>query len=258
MEDRRAFVTGASEGIGREFVRRLAQEGFRTTSVARNEARLASLVEELGDTQHDYFVADLSLESDVLRCAERLKDGAYQVLVNNAGYGHFGRFSGGDAREEQRMLDVNCRASLALAHAFLSEARPGSALINLSSVTTYLPTPIQPTYCATKAFLSSLSESLWYQERARGVYVQALCPGLTRTKFMERAGQIGHERLLNLFTQTPEQVVDTSLRAMRRRRGPIVIPGFRNRLIAFVTWIFPRRWTVWASGRVGELSGIDH
>lgn len=257
MEDRRALVTGASEGIGRTFAQRLARNGYRTTCVARNEERLASLVAELGPERHDYLVADLGTESGVRNCVERLEADDYEVLINNAGYSRFGRFGAEDVLDEQRMLDVNCRAALTLAHAFLANARPGASLINLSSVTNYLPTPLQPTYCATKAFQFSFSESLWYQQRKRGVYVQGLCPGLTRTQFVQRAGEIEHEQLLNLIAQTPEQVVDTSLRAMRRRRGPIVIPGFRNRFIVFLTWLLPRRLLLWLSGRLGDLSGID-
>ena len=156
--------------------------------------------------------------------------------------------------EQEQILDVDCRAVLVLAHTFLGRANSGDALINLSSITNFLPTPIQPTYCAAKAFIASLSESLWYQQRSRGIYVQGLCPGMTRTRFIERAGDVGMKRLLDLISQTPEAVVDVSLYELNRRRYPIVIPGLRNRLLALTTKLLPRRALVATSGRLGDLA----
>jgi short-subunit dehydrogenase len=145
-----------------------------------------------------------------------------------------------------------------LAHAFLQQAESGDALINLSSITNFLPTPLQPTYCATKAFIVSLSESLWYQQRPRGVYVQGLCPGIAKTKFVERAGELGDEkRLLDALSQTPESVVDVSLAALDKRAQPIVVPGLGNLVIAGATRLLPRRPLIWLSGKLDDLAGLD-
>ena len=134
------------------------------------------------------------------------------------------------------------------------DAAIGDALVNLSSLTYWLPTPIQPTYVATKCFLASLSESLWYQARSRGVYVQGLCPGLIRTRFLERAGLKRFMGLLDLLSATPERVVDVSLRAMHRRRGPIVIPGWGNKTIAVLCRVLPRRLLVAVMGRACDFA----
>lgn len=250
----RAFVTGASEGLGRAFALRLAGEGHAITAVARNRARLEELIHELGGEGHTYLVADLASPEGIERCVECLRASHHRVLVNNAGHSRFGAYAERPVEEELAIVAVNCGAAMALAHAFLSRARPGDALINLSSITYFLPTPIQPTYVATKCFLGSFSESLWYQQRSRGIYVQGLCPGITRTRFLERAGLRRFLGLLDLLAMTPERVVDASIRAMQRGRGPIVVPGLANRTLALLCRVLPRRLLVAGMGRLGDLA----
>jgi short-subunit dehydrogenase len=258
MLRKRAFVTGASEGLGRTFVKRLAREGYDTTSVARNEVRLTELMDELaeeqGAGQHDYFVADLSSDEGLDICVQRLQETPYSLLVNNAGYSRFGEFTEAAIEEEQKIMKVNCLAVMTLAHAFLKNARAGDALINLSSIVDYLPTPIQPTYVATKCFVASFSESLWYQQRKNGVYVQGLCAGVTKTKFIERAGAGHIQALMDWFSHTPEKVVDVSIAELGKRSKPIVIPGFGYRLLALLLSIVPRKPLVFLSGKLNDLA----
>ena len=131
------------------------------------------------------------------------------------------------------MLDVNCGALLTLSHHFLNQARPGDALINLSSVVASLPTPAQPVYSASKAFIASWSECLWEEHRERGVYVMGLCPGITETEFINAAsgGTSDGQTLPAAFTQSAEQVVGEALRALEARRKPIVVTGRVNRVM---------------------------
>lgn len=253
-DGKRAFVTGASEGLGRAFAIRLAEEGYRITAVARNQARLEELIAELAGGPHEVLAADLSERAGLDLCCERLRAVPHALLVNNAGYSLFGEFAEADIEEELRILAVNCEAAMRLAHTWLEGAGRGDALINLSSLTYFLPTPIQPTYVATKCFLASFSESLWYQSRQRGIYVQGLCPGVTRTMFLERAGLERFRGLLDFFSMTPENVVDSSLHAMQRGRGPIVIPGLGNQALAVACRLTPRRAMVWLVGQLGEFA----
>ncbi len=255
MLRKKAFITGASEGLGRTFAIKLAQEGYDTTSVARNESRLKELMTELGNGDHDYIIADLSQNSGIERCHNRLKEIKYDLLINNAGFGRFGLFGDADIEEEQKNMRVNCDALVILSHSFLNKAVSGDALINLSSITNYLPTPIQPIYCATKAFIASFSESLWYQERERGVYVQGLCPGITKTQFIDRAaGEFCQKKLLDMISQTPEEVINISLDALKQRKKPIVIPRIRNCMIAAFSTMMPRKLLVWMSGKICDLA----
>lgn len=253
--NRTALVTGASEGLGRAFATQLAGQGYRTLCVARNEGRLQALVAELGEG-HRYHVADLATDAGVESTVAQMQRQHVDLFVNNAGFSRFGAFHELDFETEEKILRVNIHAATRFSHAFLQQARAGDALINLSSVTHSLTTPIQPTYCATKSYIASFSESLWYQARARGVYVQALLPGITRTRFIERSSDIGgaKKRFLDLISQTPEAVVRHSLNKMHRRSGPVVVPGPGNRLLILLLRCLPRKWVVYTLGRVGDLA----
>lgn len=250
-----ACITGASEGLGRVFSQQLAAKGFQTINIARNEQRLKELVAELGEG-HRYHVADLSEQNGIESCAVLIEENDIDLLVNNAGFSQFGQFRESDIRHELNILTVNCIALMHLSHAFLRHAKAGDSLINLSSITNYLTTPIQPTYCATKCFIASFSESLWYQERSRNVYVQALLPGITKTQFIERSSDVDgfKKQFIDLISHSPESVVNTALRAEEKRSQPVVIPGISNKLIALCLPLLPRKWALWLLGKVGDFA----
>jgi hypothetical protein len=234
MSIKTAMVTGASEGIGRVFARRLAGEGYRVTAVARTESKLQALISELGEG-HRYLVADLSRDEDIERIAEALGQEHYDLLVNNAGVGAYGAFQEADLSAVRRMMRLNCDAPLMLAQAFLRQAKSGDALINVSSMLALVGFPSAATYSATKAFLLNWSESLWYEQKARGVYVMALCPGITSTNFHDASGGTDQNRPPENMAQTPEEVVDEAIAALKARSQCTVIPGGRNRTMAFVS-----------------------
>ena len=231
MTDKKALVTGASSGIGREFALQLARRGYAVTLVARREGRLQALTEELPGAGHDYLVADLSDAADTGLVGARLQQQHYHLLINNAGYSTFTPFYESPLQEQQNILAVNCGAVQTLAHYFLNQAQPGDALVNVASIVGFLPTPAQPVYSASKAFLVAFSECLWQEHRARGVYVMGLCPGITTTDFVSTAsgGESDGQTLPAALTQTTEQVVIEALRALDKRRRPIIVTGAANR-----------------------------
>ena len=254
MTAKKAFITGGSEGLGRTYALKLASEGWQITVAARNEERLKQLVNELGnDDGHDYIVADLAIESGIQACASRLHEQAYDLMINNAGYSRFGDYHAQDINDELKILQVNCGALMTLSHAYLANARKGDALINLSSITAWLPTPVQATYVASKAFIKSFSENLWYQQAKRGIYVQALCPGTTKTEFMNRAGEVSRQKLLDMISGSPEAVIDASYNALLKRKQPIVIPGYSNVFMALMMNLTPRRVSIWLMGKVSDF-----
>lgn len=243
---KKAMVTGASEGIGRSFAHKLKDAGYAVTAVARNEARLKELIQELGGAPHKYLLADLVKKSDVQNLKAELKTGGYGVLVNNAGIATYGGFRDMETGPLFAMIEVNCLALVDLSHTFLGQAEKGDSLINVSSNATYLPMPVTSVYTGTKGFVTSFCEALWYEERKRGVYVVALCPGLTITKFHARAGG-NNDQLPIWFSQTPDQVADIGIKHMRKRRSPVVICGPQRPLI-FLSRFIPRKWVIWLSG----------
>jgi short-subunit dehydrogenase len=230
---RRAFVTGASSGIGEAFARRLALEGWDLVLVARRGEVLERLAAELRDrhpTRVEVLVADLAADADVARVEQALRDDVrLELLVNNAGFGTQGRFHDLPAEPEVRMARLHVEAVLRLTHAALPGmvARGRGAVVNVSSGLGFVPAPYYATYGATKAFVNSFSEALAEELRGSGVSVQVLCPGFTRTEFQRRAG-MDASRIPDFLWQSPEDVVAESLAALQR--GTVVcVPGRLNR-----------------------------
>lgn len=229
-------MTGASAGIGRAFATALAAAGYAVTAVARREDRLAVLMAELGPG-HDHLAADLATPEGLRATAERLSE-PYTLLVNNAGAAVHGGFAETPLEDSLAVLDLNCRAVVTLAHAFLAAARPGSALVNVSSTLGRTPKPGLGVYSATKAFVTSFSETLWHEQKARGVHVLALCPGVTSTDSQPA------DDVPSWLVQTPEAVAARALRAVHRREGPTVVSGRPNAVLTAVAGLLPRRTAV--------------
>lgn len=243
----KALVTGASGGIGLAFARRLARSGYEITAVARSEGKLHALVTELGPG-HEFLIADLASADGQGRVADALTRQHFDLLVNNAGVGVIGSFAEVPLERTLAMLHLNCEALVTLAHAFLQNARPGDALINVGSTLSFLPAPTVAAYCATKSFVVSFSEALWVEQKARDVFVMALCPGITATQFQINAGG-RFEDLPRRMIQTPEQVVDVALNALAKRHNPTVISGLKNLIFATLARLLTRRAVVTLMGR---------
>lgn len=185
-----ALVTGATAGIGLEFARQLAGRGHGLVLVARDEARLTSVAEELRSTyavEVEVLVADLGDSDQCATVEARLgdRDRPIELLVNNAGFGLKQRFLDNDIEAEVGMLDVLVTAVLRLSHAALGPMaeRGRGGVINVSSVAAFLP---RGTYSAAKAWVNSFSEWAHNEYKPQGVTVMALCPGFTKTEFHER------------------------------------------------------------------------
>lgn len=248
MQNKKALVTGASEGIGNAFAKKLASEGYVITAVARNEQKLRELVSSLG-TAHQFIVADLSTESGQKLITDELTKNHYDLLVNNAGVGVVGFFAETDIEKQISMMRLNCEAVVRLAHAFLKSAVQGDALINVSSTLAFTPMPSIGLYSATKSFVTAFSEILWFEQKKRGVFVMDLCPGITSTNFQTNAG--GRiEDLPKNMAETPEQVVQNALKSLLNRTEPTVISGVKNKIFAGMSRVMPRKSLVSMMGKM--------
>jgi short-subunit dehydrogenase len=233
----KALVTGASAGIGRAFATALASAGYAVTAVARREDRLAELMAELGPG-HDYLVADLATTAGVHTTANLLAGTRHTLLVNNAGAATHGDFAATPVDASLAVLDLNCRAVVTLSHAFLARAETGGALVNVSSTLGATPKPGLSVYSATKAFVTAFSETLWHEQKARGVHVMALCPGVTVTESQPA------DDVPSWLVQSPDEVVARALAALAGRRGPTVASSRRNALLTTATRLLPRKAVV--------------
>ncbi len=180
-----ALVTGASSGIGEAMVEVLGESGIPTVVVARRRDRLDELAERFATVE--VLDADLTEPDGLAAVVARVGDGALPIdlVVNNAGFGTSGDFHELDVDRLDREVQLNIAALTRLSHAALSAMIPRGRgyLLNVSSVASFQPAPKLAVYAATKAYVTSLTESLHEEVRGTGVHVTALCPGLTRTEF---------------------------------------------------------------------------
>lgn len=237
------LITGASSGIGETFARRLAAEGENVLLVARSEEKLATICNELGrerGVNAQYVAADLTETGAGARLFDEVMRRGLEVetLINNAGFGSMGDFLKLDLETELKMIDLNIKALVDLTYRFLfpmRERRRG-AIINVASTAGFQPVPFMTTYAATKAFVLSFSIGLWEENRPYNVVVMALCPGVTDTNFFEAAHI---EKPPMRVSQTPEQVVETALRGLKRGKSHI-ISGWSNYLMTESERLVPR------------------
>ena len=247
------LITGASSGIGEAFARKLASRGRNVLLVARTEDKLITLCNELGrlnSIRAQYVALDLSLpESPAQLFEETTKRGlVIDMLINNAGFGSFGDFTKLELAREFNMIDLNIKSLVELTYRFLlpMRQRRQGAIINVASTAGFQPVPFMATYAATKAFVLSFSEALWEENRPHGVHVMALCPGVTETNFFEAArGSKPPARV----AQTPEDVVETALRALNRGKSHVV-SGWTNFLMTEAERFVPRSLVVRAAGKM--------
>ena len=238
-------ITGASAGIGVALARVFARHGHELVLVARRADRLRALADEIeksGQPRPLTVTADLQKPGAADEIARALAAHGVepQFMVNNAGFGLVGLAGTHEHERELAMIDVNVRALTELSLAFVdSLARHRGGLLNVGSLAGFLPGPGMAVYYATKGYVLSLTEALHSELKARGVRVTALCPGPVPTEFAQVAGLQGW-RPSKWLALSAEQVAEAGFRGLMRGKRT-VIPGFANRLLAFVVRLAPRR-----------------
>ncbi|MCI5065117.1 SDR family oxidoreductase [bacterium] len=250
MDDRfqakRYVVTGASSGIGEEISRALHRRGARVVLVARREERLRSLAEDLNARRASSAevlsidLSDRTREEGGLAQLERYLEGeSVDGLVNNAGFGSFGKFEELPRECEEEMMQVNVVAPLRLSHAVLPQmlARGHGNIIHVASIAAFQPLPYMASYAATKAALLSLSLAQHAEYLDKGIRVVAVCPGPVATEFAEVARVPGGFE--DLPGESVSSVAEAALSALHRK-VPVVVPGLSGKLLAFGSHITPR------------------
>jgi short-subunit dehydrogenase len=189
-----ALITGASSGIGEELAGLFAKDGYNLVLVARNQAKLEALSQQLAE-KYDVSVwvepADLSKRGAAKKLAAKLTQQNIEidVLVNNAGVLEHGRFVDIGGSAHQRILDLNVTGLTAMLDQFLPvmQKRGNGRVLNVASIAAFQPLPSLATYAASKAYVLSLTESLSEELKNTGVTITALCPGFTATNMLDAA-----------------------------------------------------------------------
>ena len=228
-----AIITGASSGMGREFVYALDrdEEFDELWVIARRRERL----EELRDrVRARVRVLDLDLlKPESFEAVERLlqaEQPEVAVLVNAAGFGVFGAFAERDLQRQLDIINLNDRALTAMCWLVLPYLRSGSRIYNMGSMSSWQPVPYINVYGASKAYVLSFSRALGVELRPRGVRVMAVCPGWITTEFFDHAVTDDTICYYNRY-YGPEAVVEKALRDMKRGKDASVL-GFPERMQA--------------------------
>ncbi|MCV7440792.1 SDR family oxidoreductase [Mycobacterium paraense] len=245
-----AVITGASSGLGAIFADQLAQRGHNLVLAGRDENRLRAVAQRI-DQNTELVVGDLGTDEGATNLINRLTGRDVDILVNNAGFGTYGRFAEVDAEREHELVAVNVDALVRLTHAVLPGmlARGSGGILNVASTIAFQPGPYQATYGASKAFVLSLSQALWAETRGTGVTVTALCPGATRTGFVDALGSdVSHTAVYRRLAE-PEPVVAAGLKGLDRGKA-VVVPGWRNRFTSTFARLGPATVSARVAGRM--------
>ncbi len=250
-----ALITGASQGIGHEFAKLFAADGFPLVLVARDEPRLAQIAAELS-AKHGIpvkvLVKDLSKPSSPSEIFDELQREKIPVgvLVNNAGFGFHGPFLDLDWQKQSDLVQVNITALAHLTHLFVKPmlARRDGRILNVASTAAFVPGPFMAMYYASKAFVQSFSQALAEELDGTGVTVTSVCPGFTRSQFQARAGI---KRGGGFPIMEAGVVARIGYRgAMRGKR--LVVTGWANNLFVRSSGLIPLRCLTSAAARLNR------
>ncbi|MFL1382022.1 SDR family NAD(P)-dependent oxidoreductase [Nocardiopsis protaetiae] len=252
------LITGASSGIGAALARRLAARGSGLVLVARRAERLESLAAELRaahGVRVETVSADLARPGAGRELAAEIDRRGIRVtsLVNNAGIGADGAFADQDPDELEALLALNVTALVDVSRAFIGRLSADGYLVNIASMAAYQPIPGMAVYAASKAFVLSFTEALWWETRDRGPRTLAFSPGLTRTEFFDGIGTDGYAGNF----QTPDEVATALVRALDRRRStPSSLSRAANAVATTLTGLLGRRTAVLATARVAGSAAL--
>jgi short-subunit dehydrogenase len=258
--DETALITGASSGLGLEYARLFAADKRNLVLVARRKDRLTALANELSTrfSVKAYIIAeDLRDPAAPERIVQEVKGRQLQIeyLVNNAGFGATGAFAESDPTQQLDMVQVNVTALVALTRAFVSGMveRGHGRVLNIGSTAGFQPGPFMAVYYASKAFVNSFTEALWYELKGTGVTATVSCPGATATEFGSVAGN-EKSRLFRVGVLKPAQVAREGYLAMLQGK-PLVVHGLGNKILAASVRMSPRSIVRAITGAMNQPPG---
>lgn len=226
-----AVITGASSGMGREFVGTIDKE-FELDEIwviARREERLAELKGTCRAAVRSIALDLMERSSyDVYKAMLKAEKPEIQVLVNAAGCGLFGAFMDMDMDQQLDIIELNDKALMAFCHMSVPYMPAGSHIINLASNSSWQPVPYINVYGASKAFVMSFSRSLGVELKSRGIHVMAVAPGWIKTEFFDHAV---HDNTIKYYDRfyTAEQVIVQAMKDLRKKKA-VSILGFPVRM----------------------------
>jgi short-subunit dehydrogenase len=242
-----AVVTGASAGLGVEFAKLCAKDGYSLILIARRKEKMDELAADLlknhADIQIKVIAQDLAKAGAAQTVHEKIMAITHDidVLINNAGFGAAGSFPNPDLKRQMEMIDLNVRTLVELTGLFLSRmlTRKMGRILNVGSLAGFQPGPYMSIYYATKAFVNSFTEALHEELGDSGVTCTLLAPGPVHTEF----GQVAKTDTSRLFRRQPvseaAEVAECGYKAMRDGKD-IAIPGLSAKIVPQLLRFSPR------------------
>lgn len=237
------LITGASSGIGKEFAFKFAEKGYNLILVARRENMLAEIRDELIEkysSNVDYFACDIAKDPKAVHdyCLE--KGYKVSVLVNNAGFGDYGRFDEADLDKMMAMIELNNKALVALTYYFIPEMKEENYghIINTGSVASFMPGPYMAVYYATKAFVMSFSLALREELKHDNINVSVLCPAPTKSDFWSVANGETAAVYDNLFARSSKDAAKTGYEMFIKNK-PYAVDGLPYKIMIQVVRHLP-------------------
>ena len=237
----KAIITGASSGIGRDFALKLDRMGYELILVARRKDRLVNLQKELKN-KSEILTYDLSSTFNCMKLFDKVKKEKIDVLINNAGFGVFGKFDETNIDKELDMIDTNVKAVHVLTKLFLKKFKEENHgyILNVASSAAFQPGPLMASYYASKSYVYNLTCAI-YEELRRdksNVHVSVLCPGPVDTEFNDVAGvRFGVKPL------TSDYVASYAIKQMFKNKL-IIIPGFGIKMTKFFGRLVPTKFII--------------
>ena len=249
-----ALITGASSGIGAALAHVFAQNGHEVVLTARRTPQMANIAANIRAAGYRAHTISCDLaRPDSAECIAREMAALNlepSFIVNNAGYGLLGPAATLDRGDQLAMIDLNCRTLTELSLRFIpSLARHRGGILNVASISGFIPGPGMSVYNASKAYVISFSVGLRRELQPKGIRVTALCPGPVPTEFQARAG-ILDVHYPRGFDRTAEDVARQGYKGLMRGRA-VVVPGLHNKLVPWLPRFLPRN--ILASLVYGQL-----
>lgn len=238
------LITGTTSGIGKALAEKFASEKMNVILVARDRKKLEQqqlFLQSQYQVKVNYILYDLTKEDAVDFIIEQIKQWRIQIhiLVNNAGFNECGYFRNTDLRKELEMINLHIRFVTELSKRILinMEENGYGRILNVGSTGSFIPSPTDAVYSATKAYIKSFSDALCGEYRKTDIRVSTLCPGATQTEFAIKAN-IDNTLLFKLAVMKPERVAEVAYSKMMKGKR-IIIPGMYNKLLVAYSKILP-------------------
>lgn len=238
-----SVVTGGASGIGLEFVKLLLNDNYKVFVIDNNKKNLKDLKSKLNSGNFSCINEDLTERSSPMKIYKKLKDQKIDILINNAGFGTFGKFYKTNWKIEEKMINLHVLNTTLLTKLFLKDMvkRNEGKILNISSVAAFQPGPLMSLYYATKAYILHFTEAISNEVKDKNISISVLCPGQTNTNFQKNVSS--KKNRINFSSSCPEKVAKYGYNSLKNNIT-VSVPGYLNKLIVFLNRILPRTSSV--------------